>query len=219
MYLPETGYNMRLLCMYLWKGKIFAVRRSIKFYIGVRRHRQPNLENWNAIFLFWVCLASRESGAFFTTFRHFDVVHHQKSFREPYTLKSVSLNFKASPENVIKIGGTILRKYKKVKEKKVTYTLEEWQEIEKRAAALSMKTGTYIRQISVNGQITCYTIKNVAPIMNALRIIGNNINQIAKKANEINNIYADDIEKLRKENYLLCHTLNQFLSELLSTKV
>lgn len=112
-----------------------------------------------------------------------------------------------------------MRKYKKVKEKKVTYTLEEWQEIEKRAAALSMKTGTYIRQISVNGQITCYTIKNVAPIMNALRIIGNNINQIAKKANEINNIYADDIEKLRKENYLLCHTLNQFLSELLSTKV
>ena len=134
-------------------------------------------------------------------------------------MKSVSLNFKASPKNVIKMGGTILRKYKKVKEKKVTYTLEEWQEIEKRAAALSMKTGTYIRQISVNGQITCYTIKNVAPIMNALRIIGNNINQIAKKANEINNIYADDIEKLRKENYLLCHTLNQFLSELLSTKV
>ena len=50
--------------------------------------------------------------------------------------------------------------------------------------------------------------------MNALRIIGNNINQIAKKANEINNIYADDIEKLRKENYLLCHTLNQFLPDM-----
>lgn len=80
-----------------------------------------------------------------------------------------------------------MRKYKKVKEKKVTYPLEEWQEVEKRAAALSMKTGTYIRQISVNGQITCYTAKNVAPIMNALRIIGNNINQIAKKANETNN--------------------------------
>lgn len=81
-------------------------------------------------------------------------------------------------------GGMILRKYKKVKEKKVTYPLDEWQEVEKRAAALSMKTGTYIRQISVNGQITCYTAKNVAPIINALRIIGNNINQIAKKAND-----------------------------------
>lgn len=112
-----------------------------------------------------------------------------------------------------------MRKYKKVKEKKVTYPLEEWQEVEKRAAALSMKTGTYIRNISVNGQITYYNVKNVAPIMNALRIIGNNINQIAKKANEINSIYAEDIEKLRKENALLYHTLNQFLSTLPSTKV
>ena len=107
-----------------------------------------------------------------------------------------------------------MRRFKKVKEKKVTYSLEEWQEVERRAAELSMKTGTYIKQISVNGQITYYNAKNVAPIMNALRIIGNNINQIAKKANETNNIYAEDIEKLRKENYLLCHTLNQFLSTL-----
>ena len=107
-----------------------------------------------------------------------------------------------------------MRRFKKVKEKKVTYSLEKWQEVERRAADLSMKTGTYIRQISVNGQITYYNAKNVAPIMNAMRIIGNNINQIAKKANETNNIYAEDIEKLRKENYLLCHTLNQFLSTL-----
>ena len=107
-----------------------------------------------------------------------------------------------------------MRRFKKVKEKKVTYSLEEWQEVERRAAELSMKTGTYIKQISVNGQITYYNAKNVAPIMNALRIIGNNINQIAKKANETNSIYAEDVEKIRKENYLLCHTLNQFLSTL-----
>ena len=107
-----------------------------------------------------------------------------------------------------------MRRFKKVKEKKVTYSLEEWQEVERRAADLSMKTGTYIRQISVNGQITYYNAKNVAPIMNALRIIGNNINQVAKKANETNSIYSEDIKKIRKENYLLCHTLNQFLSTL-----
>lgn len=34
----------------------------------------------------------------------------------------------------------ILRKYKLVKEKKITFPLEEWQEVERRAAALSMKT-------------------------------------------------------------------------------
>ena len=60
-------------------------------------------------------------------------------------------------------------------------------------------------------------LNEVTPVMNALRIIGTNINQIAKKANEINSIYAGDIEYL-KENYEdICHTLNLFLSTLPST--
>ncbi len=50
--------------------------------------------------------------------------------------------------------------------------------------------------------------------MKALRIIGSNINQIVKKANEINSIYAEDIEKTKAEAESLCHTLNQFLSAL-----
>lgn len=44
--------------------------------------------------------------------------------------------------------------------------------------------------------------------MNALRIIGGNINQIAKKANEINSIHAGDIEKLQEEYNSICHTLD-----------
>lgn len=112
-----------------------------------------------------------------------------------------------------------MRKYKEVKRKEIIFNLDEWKAIEEKAELLSMKTGTFIKRMSLEGQITCYTAKNVAPVMNALRIIGNNINQIAKKANETNNIYAEDIEKMRKENLLLCHTLNQFLSTLPSTKV
>lgn len=112
-----------------------------------------------------------------------------------------------------------MRKYKLVKEKKITFPLEEWQEVERRAAALSMKTGTYIRQISVNGQITYYNVKEVAPIINALRIIGGNINQIAKKANEINSVYAGDVVILKESYDKVCHTLNLFLSALQSTEV
>lgn len=112
-----------------------------------------------------------------------------------------------------------MRKYKEVKRKEIIYNLDEWKAIEEKAELLSMKTGTFIKRMSLEEQITCYTAKNVAPIMNALRIIGNNINQIAKKANETNNIHAEDIEKMRKENLLLCRTLNQFLYELPSTKV
>ena len=102
-----------------------------------------------------------------------------------------------------------MRKYKQVKEKKVVYSLDEWAIIEQRAADLAMKTGTYIKHISVDGQIKHYRIGDITTLMNALRIIGSKINQIAKKANETHNVYAADVENLRKEVDALSRTLSQ----------
>lgn len=110
-----------------------------------------------------------------------------------------------------------MRKFKQVKRKEIVFDTAEWQEVENRAASVSMKTGTYIKRISVSGQINYINLKEVAPLTNVLRSIGNNINRIARKANEINSIYAADIEELRKEYTEICHTLNQFLSTLPST--
>ena len=42
--------------------------------------------------------------------------------------------------------------------------------------------------------------------------IGQNINQIAHKANEINSIYAGDYEKMREEYETLCRMLSVKLS-------
>ena len=107
-----------------------------------------------------------------------------------------------------------MRKYKQVQRKEVVYSLDEWKLIEERAASVLMKTGTFIKRMSLDGHITYFNMTEVGEVMKALRIIGANINQIAKKANEINSIYAEDVEKLRKENEEICHTLNQFLSAL-----
>ena len=104
-----------------------------------------------------------------------------------------------------------MRKYKQVKEKKVVYSLDEWAIIEQRAADLAMKTGTYIKRISIDGQINHYNVSDITQLMNALRIIGGNINQIAKKANETHNVYADDVEKLREEVDALSRTLSQLV--------
>ena len=73
--------------------------------------------------------------------------------------------------------------------------------------------------MAVNGETTFFDMKEVAPVLNGMRVISNNINQIAKKANETNNIYAEDVEKLRKEVESLCHTLSTFVSTLRSTRV
>ena len=104
-----------------------------------------------------------------------------------------------------------MRKYKQVKEKKVIYSLDEWAVIEHRAAKLAMKTGTYIKRISVDGQINYYSVGDIAPVMNALRIIGGNINQIAKKANETHSAETGTVEELRKEVDALSRTLSQLV--------
>ena len=91
------------------------------------------------------------------------------------------------------------------------YSLDEWAIIEQRATDLAMKTGTYIKRISVDGQINHYNASDITQLMNALRIIGGNINQIAKKANETHSVYAEDVAKLQKEVDALSHTLSQLV--------
>ena len=68
--------------------------------------------------------------------------------------------------------------------------------------------------MSLEGKIYYFDMCEVSEVMKALRIVGANINQIAKKANEINDIYADDIVALRKEVEEIGHTLTPFLSNL-----
>ena len=104
-----------------------------------------------------------------------------------------------------------MRKYKQVKEKKVTFDMQEWAEVERRAAACHTKTGTYIRHMAVHGQMIFYDMEKFVPVLNGMRIISNNINQIARKANETNSIYAGDVEKLKENVLNLCHMLSQNL--------
>ena len=59
----------------------------------------------------------------------------------------------------------------------------------------------------------------VSRLLNGLRIIGSNINQLAKKANEINSVYAADYKKMKEDYDCLCRYLNQSLSIHQSTDV
>lgn len=111
------------------------------------------------------------------------------------------------------------RKYKQVKEKKVTFDLKEWAEVERRAAACHTKTGTYIRHIAVHGEMYFFDMEKVVPLLNGMRIISRNINQVAKKANETNNIYSSDVEKMRSEVAELSHILSEYLSSIQPVKI
>ena len=101
-----------------------------------------------------------------------------------------------------------------VKRKEIWFSPEEWKTVEQRAKSVCMKTSTFIRTVAVREEINYIDIKTLAGVESALRSIGNNINQIAKKANETNSIYAEDVEILRKECDAISRTLNQYLSTL-----
>ena len=110
----------------------------------------------------------------------------------------------------------IARKYKQVHRKELTFDLKDWEKIERRAEACHTDTTKYLRTMILERQPIFYDMKEIAPMLNGMRIISNNINQIAKKAT--NNIYSEDIEKLKGDVAELCRTVNLSLSTLLSKR-
>ena len=103
------------------------------------------------------------------------------------------------------------RKYKQVHRKEIVFSLNNWAVVERRAAACGMKTGTYLRRIALNGSVKTFDLKGVAPLINGMRTISNNINQIARKANETNSIYAEDMQKITASQDELSHILAKFI--------
>ena len=86
-----------------------------------------------------------------------------------------------------------MRRYKQVHRKEVAFDLKEWAEVERRAAAGKVKTGTYIKKIAVNGEFNYYDIEAAAPLINGMRTINNNINQIAYRANARRGVRESEI--------------------------
>lgn len=88
-----------------------------------------------------------------------------------------------------------MRKTKQIKRKEIIFEPDEWARIEADAAKLDLKTSAYIRRMVLHGQIIQTDVSGIVPLVNAMRTVSNNINQIARKANETHSIYAEDIEK------------------------
>ena len=112
-----------------------------------------------------------------------------------------------------------MRKTKQIKRKEIIFETDEWTRIEADAAKLNLKTSEYIRRMVLNGQIIQMDVSGIALLVNAMRTINNNVNQVARKANETHSIYAEDIEILKGGLIEICQLLSQCLSELQYKKV
>ena len=76
---------------------------------------------------------------------------------------------------------------------------EEKAVIDEKMAALGTRNlRAYLRKMAVDGYIVHLDMSGIAEIVKLLRSISSNVNQIARRCNETRNLYADDVEDLRR---------------------
>lgn len=98
------------------------------------------------------------------------------------------------------------------KEKKIYFSPEEWEVVCRRAEKVGKRTGTFIREIAVQGTVSVYDLELFNHLIISFNRIGSEVNQIAKVVNSTQSVYAKDIEDLKRsfkyfedvmDNYLL----------------
>lgn len=62
----------------------------------------------------------------------------------------------------------------------------------------------YLRKMAVDGYIVQLDMRSVVEMVNLLHSVASNVNQIARRCNETRNLYADDVEDLRRGYKELC---------------
>ena len=75
---------------------------------------------------------------------------------------------------------------------------EELARIREKQKELGIRnTGAYMRKMAMDGYCVNLDLSDVAQVSTLLRRCSNNLNQVAKRANESGQLYAADLEDLR----------------------
>lgn len=76
---------------------------------------------------------------------------------------------------------------------------EEKELIAKKMALLGTKNQrAYLRKMALDGYVIHLDMSDVRELIRLLRNVSNNVNQIAHRANETRNLYAEDVEDIRQ---------------------
>ncbi|MCR5540866.1 MAG: MobC family plasmid mobilization relaxosome protein [Ruminococcus sp.] len=110
------------------------------------------------------------------------------------------------------------KKYnRKGQRKEVLFKDDEWDFVKSKAASMNLSTTRYIVKMALSDNFMPQEIFGFAELTRELSKIGANINQLARKANAVNNIYAEDYERMREEYACLCLLLKRKISTLRRT--
>lgn len=74
--------------------------------------------------------------------------------------------------------------------------------------------GAYLRKQAIDGYVLQVELEGIQEAIRLLRINTNNLNQIAKRANETRSIYKEDIKELQDRYSQLWETMRTIVQEL-----
>ena len=97
------------------------------------------------------------------------------------------------------------------KRKEIAFKEDEWAIVEEKAKELNIDTTKYIKRMALNGYIITYNLEKINDLIYEINKVGVNINQVVRKANEIDNIYKDDIEKLEEKLNQIYRILGEYI--------
>ena len=91
---------------------------------------------------------------------------------------------------------------------------EEKALIDRKMALLGVSNPrAYLRKMAVDGYIVQMDMGDVVELVKLLRSISSNVNQIARRCNETRNLYAEDVEDLRRGYAQLWQELHALLKK------
>ena len=94
-------------------------------------------------------------------------------------------------------------------------TKEQAEQIEKRMRKIGVRNKcAYFRKMAIDGYYICVDLADVKEMVRLLRIYGNNLNQLARRANEGGSIYRNDVEDLQHDMHELWKMMRQILERL-----
>ena len=99
-------------------------------------------------------------------------------------------------------------------EKHIKFTEEQYAIVSKKAAEFGLRTGAYVKQMAIQGKLIRYDLAELREVTRPFRMIGNELNQIAKKANETGEVTAKAVEEVREQYARLEKVFEKYLKPL-----
>lgn len=102
----------------------------------------------------------------------------------------------------------------KYKETHIKFTEEQFEIVKKKADELGLRPGTYVKKMAVQGEIKRYDLSELRDLTRNFKMIGVELNQIARTANIKGDVTASTMEEVLRQYGRLEKVMEKYLKPL-----